>query len=333
MLEGSIQQFEAVLLAQVLWGIGYTFTSGATEAWITDEIGEDKVGRAFIRSSQIGSIIGLVGTAISVTLGSIALNLPVFLGGVLFIVLAAVLGRFMPETGFKPIPSEERESWKQMADTLRSGVRLVRTRPVLLTILGIGLFYGLFSEGVDRLWTAHFLENFTFPEFGNLKPIVWIGVIQIAGGLLSSAVLQIVIKRVDMTGHRSLARASFGFTSLLVASLLVFAFARNFMVAFLARLVISILRNMIEPLQTTWINQHVDSSVRATVISMSGQVDALGQIAGGPVAGWIGNSSIRAALATSGLILSPVLLLYSRALRRRELPDVVPLAEGTIQSS
>ena len=37
---GAVPLFVTVLLAQVLWGVGYTFTSGATEAWIADELGE-----------------------------------------------------------------------------------------------------------------------------------------------------------------------------------------------------------------------------------------------------------------------------------------------------
>ena len=40
LLEGALPIFATILLAQVLWGLGYTFTSGATQAWITDEIGE-----------------------------------------------------------------------------------------------------------------------------------------------------------------------------------------------------------------------------------------------------------------------------------------------------
>ena len=52
-VEGSIPAFGAVLVSQVLWGIGYTFTSGAQEAWITDEIGEERIGRVFMRASQI----------------------------------------------------------------------------------------------------------------------------------------------------------------------------------------------------------------------------------------------------------------------------------------
>lgn len=53
------------------------------------------------------------------------------------------------------------------------------------------------------------------------------------------------------------------------------------------------------------------------VISMRGQVDALGQIIGGPPIGYIGTAfSIRAALVAVSAILSPVLLLYAYAARK-----------------
>jgi hypothetical protein len=47
-------------------------------------------------------------------------------------------------------------------------------------------------------------------------------------------------------------------------------------------------------------------------------VDAIGQIASGPIMGVIGNASIRAALVASAAILSPVLPLYWIAIRRDE---------------
>jgi MFS transporter, DHA3 family, tetracycline resistance protein len=51
--EGSFPSFISILFAQVIWGLGYTFTSGATQAWISDEIGEAAAGRAFLRASQV----------------------------------------------------------------------------------------------------------------------------------------------------------------------------------------------------------------------------------------------------------------------------------------
>ena len=60
-VEGSFPFFVPILLAQVLWGLGYTFTSGATEAWIADEVGEERSGQAFLRAGQIGTIGSLIG--------------------------------------------------------------------------------------------------------------------------------------------------------------------------------------------------------------------------------------------------------------------------------
>ncbi len=65
-------------------------------------------------------------------------------------------------------------------------------------------------------------------------------------------------------------------------------------------------------------NQQItDSSVRATVNStLGGQADAVGQAAGGPVLGVVGNSfGAGAALGLGALLLSPALALYARAIR------------------
>ncbi len=70
------------------------------------------------------------------------------------------------------------------------------------------------------------------------------------------------------------------------------------------------------PLYLTWVNRGLDPNVRATVISISNQANSLGELAGGPVVGAVGTlASIRAALATAALVLSPALFLYGRAIR------------------
>ncbi len=66
-----------------------------------------------------------------------------------------------------------------------------------------------------------------------------------------------------------------------------------------------------------WINQHIDANVRATVISFEGQLNAVGQIVGGPPVGYIGNLySLRVALSLGALILAPIVPIYLRLLRR-----------------
>ncbi len=320
-VEGLFPSFIAILAAQVLWGIGYTFTSGAQQAWITDEVGEGQIGPIFIRASQLGNLIGIPSTLFALLLGSLLLNLPIVLGGLLFIALAAFLVLVMPEHGFKAKPAAEREStWREMSTTLRAGLREVRGQPVLLALLGIGLFVGLYSEGFDRLNTAHLLESFTLPQIAGVQPVALIGIIGMVGGLIAIAVMRVVEKRLNMRDGRALARVVYLCNTLLVGAIIGFALAGSFVVAVLLRWLVTILRTVIDPLQSTWMNQHIDSSVRATVISMTGQVDAFGQIAGGPPVGLLGDRfGIRAALVASGLILSPVLLLYARVLRSEHL--------------
>jgi DHA3 family tetracycline resistance protein-like MFS transporter len=71
------------------------------------------------------------------------------------------------------------------------------------------------------------------------------------------------------------------------------------------------------PLFVTWLNRNIDdSSVRATVLSISEQADAVGQWGGGPAIGAIGSLvSLRAALLVGAAVLSPAVALYGRALR------------------
>jgi DHA3 family tetracycline resistance protein-like MFS transporter len=318
-VEGAVPLFATILLAQVLWGIGYTFTSGATEAWITDEIGEKAAGQAFLRGGQAGQIGALAGIGISMALASVQVNLPILVGGVLLMGLGTFLALVMPENRFQPAPQEDRNTWQNIVRTFRDGLRMVKKRPVLKTILLVGLFYGLYSEGLDRLWVKHLIEDISLPALGNIDPLMWFGLIRAAGMVISTGSIEVVRKRLNTGSTTSMVKTLFVITSILIVGVVGFAWERGFVIALLAYWVIVAARSIIEPIYTAWVNQRLDSAVRATVLSMSGQVDAIGQILGGPVVGLIGNLiSVRAAITVSGVLLTPVLGLYGRALRRGE---------------
>ncbi len=315
-LEGSIPIFWSILIAQVLWGVGYTFTSGATQAWISDEIGEVAANRAFLRSEQLGQGAALFGIAAGMLIGSLRINLPIQLGGFSVILLGFFLILRMPETGFKPAPQAERNNWQKMGHTFLDGLLMVKRRPALVNILTIGLFFGLYSEGYDRLWTKHILDSFTFPAIGNFQPVVWFGLMRAVGMLLSIGGVEVAMRRVDTHNHAAVARALLGITAALTGSLLVFALAGRLAIVVVAYWIIYVARNVIGPLYTAWVNQRLDSNVRATVISMSSQVDAIGQVAGGPLVGLVGNAvSVQAAISLSGLLLTPVLPMFARTIK------------------
>ncbi len=319
-LEGSVPRLEAILLAQVIWGIGYTFTSGAKEAWISDEIGEARAGRAFLRASQIDQVGALVGIPISIALASVMLQLPIILGGLFMSALGLVLIAFMRESGFKPSVREHRSSWQRATRTLRGGLGMVRRRPVLLTILGIAAIHGAFSEGFDRLWTLHLLSSVTLPSLGPLEPVAWFGLIRGAGLVLALGAMEIVRRRVDTGSHERVARALFVTNGLLLVGVIGFGLATDFTLAFVVLLAVHPLRRMNAPLQTAWVNQGLEPGVRATVISISSQSDAAGQIIGGPILGALATFvSTRAGMVAAALLLAPLLFLYARTLGTKNL--------------
>lgn len=318
LLEGSLAFFLPIILGQILWGIGYTFTSGATQAWISDEIGEVRANRAFLRANQLGQATALLGLGAGALIGSLRVSLPIQVGGGLILALAVVLAFLMPENGFQPAHRKERHTWQVFRATFTDGIAAIRRRPALLDILLIGLFFGLYSEGFDRLWTKLILDNFTFPAL--FQPVVWLSGLRAAGMMVSIAATEVASRRTDTTNHIRIARALMGITIVLIAGLIGFAQARWLIGLVAAYWIIYVSRNLINPLYTAWVNQKLDSTVRATVLSMSSLVDAIGQVAGGPLIGLIGNlSGVRIAISISSLSLTPILLLFNHTLRR--LPE------------
>ena len=314
-VEGSFPRFVPILLAQVLWGIGYTFTSGAVQAWLSDEIGEQNANRALLKGNQFDLAGALVGMLIAIPLGNIAVNLPIVAGGVLVAMIAVALMFCMSENGFKPVRREDRNTWQHMGDIFNKGLNAVRARPTLLAILGVGLVYGLYSEGWDRLWVKYLVDHFTLPSIFGMNEVAFFGLLRAGGMVLSILATRIVEKRLDANHAPSVARYMLGITILLSVAILTFAFSPALAVSIMAVWLVSITRNMMEPLYNAWVNQRLDSDTRATVISMSGQVDAIGQVASGPIAGLISLWSIRAAIIGASLLLIPALPLITRANR------------------
>jgi len=325
-----VPSFLMIILSQVIWGLGYTFTSGALEAWISDEIGEANAGAIFLKGTRVSQYGGLVAIPVSVLLAQGQLTTPIFVSAMIFWLLGLYLILFMPETGFEPVPREDRSRLQQMTETLRSGGRMLRLRPALISILFIGLFFGLYSEGYDRLWEARILDQFTFPDIPGLQMITWFGIIDMVSQLLTILAVSPIEKRADTNKLPTLIRWLTILSTALVLSLLVFALAGSLWLAVAAVLAIGVLRAVIWPLYLAWINHRLDSSVRATILSMSGQVDSIGQIASGPVMGAVANRfGIRYGLLGSVLLLIPVIPLLITQLRNREEGALSAVAPGS----
>ncbi|MGE5777321.1 MAG: MFS transporter [Chloroflexota bacterium] len=314
LVEGLFPFFLPILFAQAIWGLGYTFTSGATQAWITDEVGEDDANKLFLRATQVGLFASLLGMGGAMLVGANNVALPIQVGALGVMLIGITLMFTMPETGFHPTPREDRNTWQHMWHAFRQGLGAVRSQPRLMSIVFIGLFYGLYSEGFDRLWVKHLLDRFELPVlFGN-NQVAFFATLKVVATVLTILIVRLVEKRVDSTSSLAIGRAVLLVTGIISAALVGFALSPFLALSLSLYLVISVLRNVQIPLQTAWVNQKLDSQVRATVHSMFGQVDAIGQMLGGPLVAAIASiGSAVAALVTSGVLLTPALFFTGRA--------------------
>lgn len=314
-VEGSLPIFEALLIAQVIMGLGYTFLSGATSAWIVDEIGYERAAGAFLRSSQVAQVASFLAIVLSVALASYSLQVAIITGGIILLLLAALLALVMPEEGFQRRSRGERETWQTFRTTLVDGIGLVRARRILMLIMLATVIHGAFSEGFDRLSTAHILENFELPPLGQLNEIVWFGIISAVSMPLTLGAMEYMRRRLDLTNGRLVALMLAVVYIVMIGSVLLFTLGNSFALILMGFWLTQAARGIRNPLMEAWINLYVESDVRATVLSIQGQADALGQIAGGPAVGAVGLwTSVRVAISVSALMLLPILVVLSRTL-------------------
>ena len=321
-----------VLIAAAATGFGWTFKSGAEDAWLADEVGLENVARSYQLGAQVARVGALAGIGAAVGLALIDLRVPIVAGGLVMLGLGVLLALLMPETGFRPVRYEGVGAVRAMARTGAQGGRLLRGQPILLLIVGIAFFAGMWSEGIDRLWEAHFLLDVGVPGFGSLDPVIWFGVLSAGVLLLAILVAQPLVRRFERLSQAGMTRTLFAFDAVTIVGTLAFALAGSFALAVTAYWATRVFRSLAGPVYATWLNASIeDSSVRATVISMTNLGDSAGQWGGGPALGVVGNVfGIRAALAAGAAALVPALALYGLALGRSdEAPrvDVVPQPE------
>ena len=314
-LEGLLPVFGAMLLAQMVWGLGVTFESGASAAWLSDEIGVEAANRTFLRAAQLGQIFGLLGIGSSVLLAQVHLGLPLVAGGVGFGLNALFLLLFMPERGFVRSPSVMGDPFGALRQTFGAALALALGRPLILSIFLITALLGASSEAFDRLSEAHLLLDIGLP--GGLSPALAFGLVAAGSSLLSLLATEVVRRRVDTSSHVAVARTLLGITLLLSLAVVGFGVAGNFALALALYGSVRLLRTLSAPLSAAWLNQNLEPGTRATVFSMNGQMDALGQIALGPLLGLVAQAyGMPAAFVAAGIVLLPAAQLYRRTLRR-----------------
>lgn len=310
LLEGSIPSFTAIAIAAALWGMGWTFISGAETAWIADEITPEQLDHTLLNGAKFSSIGSFIGILTSVAIGSLfTVQIAILFAGAALLLIALFSIFWIPETKFVPITQGKQSHLHHMKIALQSSWNVIQSDRTLLSLASITLFMGLASEGFDRLWGAHFIENLQLNEH---YTVYWFGLFYALTFLLNIGLL----KWMERVATSHFARLLMWLNTVLILFMIYFAFTTHFIVAVVLYLCVASLRNVNYPLMNIMMNKQLESKGRATTLSFYGQVDAFGQVAGGPLVGLIAlYTSIEGGLFASALLILPT-IYFLRIMRK-----------------
>ncbi|MEM9775680.1 MAG: hypothetical protein AAF902_13950, partial [Chloroflexota bacterium] len=155
------------------------------------------------------------------------------------------------------------------------------------------------------------------------EPVVWLGLISIANGLLHLGVMEWVKRRFNGASAERVARGMRLFTIGFIIAIVWFAFATSFEMGVLAFMFSKQIVRANFSLYDPWLTRQIAPELRATVLSMWAQTNAIGQVIGGPIIGAIAvATTLPVGYATLALFLLPVPILLTVILRHGDAPNV-----------
>jgi MFS family permease len=304
------------VIASVALGLGFSFYSGAIEAWLVDALAatgyQGQLDRVFARGSMVSGAAMLAGTVGGGLLGSVDLAWPFVVRALLLAAVFLVGLRAMHDVGFTPRATTLSALPHEMRRVLQASVDFgLKSRPVRLLMV-VSLFQGGFMMWAFYAWQPYFLELLA-------RDAVWVaGVVSALIALSTIAGNGLVEYFTRFCGKR---------TTLLLASAGVLALASagvgivdSFWPAVVLLLVAIGAVGVGAPVQQAYLHDVVPSSERATVVSSVSLVSSAGGIGGQLGLGYLSRvQSVAAGYVAGGLVtllaLPPLL-----ALRRMRAP-------------
>jgi MFS family permease len=313
-------------VASALLGLGYTFYTGAVDAWMVDALHsvdyQERLEPIFARYGMVFGVFMLVGTTAGGFLGQLDLWIPYAVRAAVLIP-AFLLGLLvMRDLGFKGRPltlgSFGHETRRIATAGITYGLRDRVVRFIMLATLVQGVFfiYGFYS------WQKYFLDL-----LGN--DLVWVtGVIAALVGLtqiLGNALVGRITKRITDRGLILMVC-----TGVSTAAIVGAALVQQFWVAVPLYLVSTAAFGISMPVKQGWLNARIPSQERATIISLDALFGDAGMTVGQVGLGWLSQAvSIPFAWLVGGLTqaVGVPLLGAARRAERAEPTGTVGQAE------
>ena len=300
-----------IFVAQIIWGFGYTFISGALDAWVSDETDNQDIEHTFIKANTISKVMTIIGIIGAFGLGIIDVRLPMFVSGILYILLSFFLMVFMKEHAFR------KKMDHSMVHQFRLGLKHIFRHPMLKIFVVTAFLLGLYSEGIDRLEEFIILDKVEMTFLKDLPSIYIVSMMHMMMAILG-VIMLLIVKRYVKEGIKTY---QWFFVLILFMSLglLVFAYMGNAYVSLLGFFFFRMTRQGIDPLYTSVMARQTPSNIKATVMSTFGQIDGIGQILSGilmtTLAFILGTQAILTVTATILLGVAYTLFLMIKKLK------------------
>jgi len=274
--------FFLIVVTQMLWGISWTFTSGADVAWITDELDEpNKIHIILVRTARrqfAGAGMGMVIFAcLAYVIGR---REAIFLAGILMLMLGLFVAIKFSERGF--IRTKTRR-FKAAISIIRVGTGIVMKDRIILLLVLITLLINGAGDAFSRIYPI-IIESLGLST-GSIGTIAF-GAISIGSYIIGALALVVIEKRVvyQIAAKIALLLAC-GFGAI---SLGIIAAAPSITVAIFGVLLANGIAMPISRTVTTiWVNQRCESNVRAMIHSLLSQAEYLGEITFGLTISWV----------------------------------------------
>jgi MFS family permease len=307
-------------LVSVGMGLGFTFYSGAMEAWLVDALAvtgyDGLLDRVFARGQQVTGTAMLVGTIGGGLLGQIDLALPYILRGLLLFAVFVVAYVVMHDLGFVPRRVTAAELPGEIARNARSGVEFGwRQRGLRLLMLAAVV------QSTFVMWAFYAAQPYLLDLLDS--DAIWVSGFVAAGiALATIAGNQLVTFASRYCGRRTTLLLGAG--AALSVSGVVMGMTSSFWVGLAGVLLLSVTLGVTGPVRSAYLHQVVPTEQRATVVSFDSMLSNAGSIGGQVGLGALGEArSVASAFVVGGLATAAALPLLGRLRRLGGVADTI----------
>jgi MFS family permease len=273
--------FWAWALASALLGLGFTFFSGATEAWLVDALKatgfQGNLESVFGRAQVVGGGAMLAGSIAGGLIAQVTnLGVPYILRAALLLVTLVVAWRFMRDLGFTP--ERETSPLAAVRHVARGAVDGgLRNRPVRWLMLAAPFAGG---AGIYVFYAAqpYLLELYGDPQAYGVAGLVaaLAAGAQIVGGMLVPSVRRFLHRRTDALLIGSVVS---------VVTLVLLGITSSFPLALVLLAAWCLVFSFEAPMRQAFMNGLIPSDQRATVLSFDSLMSSAGGVVAQPALG------------------------------------------------